>query len=514
MYIQIHTYGLHLLRNEITLLESLSQPLRPLLVRSVSTLVPKMIMNISSLLAFLSFSCLLVLAPALPTRKPSSRALVAQEPSTDPFYQPPAGFESTEPGTILKNRSINAAFFGVIPDPIEAYQLLYRTTAVNGSAIATVTTIFKPWGWSKKDRYISYHTAYDSSATICDPSYVFQYGSQQWGLIASLERILMEIYLFLGYLVVSPDYEGPDAAFPVGRLEGKAVLDGMRAVNNFASVLGFETNDPMIVGTGYSGGAIATGWAAALQPTYAPELNVKGWAQGGTPANLTGTLETIDGTVFAGFGPAAVVGLSQPSTFGAQLKPLINSIVTEAGAEALEFASQQCAVLDLLNFVGQSVQSTKFQSLGTGLLYNPIVADILEQCIIGLDPAETPHVPTFVYHAIKDEIIPYANASSMVNRWCSNGADLQFTTYDAGGHATTLVIALPAVVSFIENAFAGTTGLSGCTMNTELTNSLDPLALGLDLEPLLVTLVDALLVLGNDDENVINDIQILQQTIG
>ena len=33
--------------------------------------------------------------------------------------------------------------------------------------------------------------------------------------------------------------------------------------------------------------------AAALQPTYAPELNLVGVAQGGTPANLTATAEFI-----------------------------------------------------------------------------------------------------------------------------------------------------------------------------------------------------------------------------
>ena len=43
--------------------------------------------------------------------------------------------------------------------------------------------------------------------------------------------------MFLGYIVVSPDYEGPDAAFPVGRLEGMGVLDSMRAVNNYADEL-------------------------------------------------------------------------------------------------------------------------------------------------------------------------------------------------------------------------------------------------------------------------------------
>jgi pimeloyl-ACP methyl ester carboxylesterase len=324
---------------------------------------------------------------------------------------------------------------------------------------------------------------------------------------------LIEVYLILGYIVASPDYEGPDAGFPVGRLEARGALDGMRAVKNFGDTLGLTSDDPMIVGMGYSGGAVATGWAAALHPTYAPDLNVKGWVHGGTPANLTGVVEAIDGTIFAGFLPAAVVGLSAPSAFGANLAPVIDSIVTDEGRDALNFAAGNCAVFDLLAFIGKSLLSTEFQSLGDRLLYDPTVADVLEQCIIGLDAAETPSAPTFVYHATQDEIIPYANASTMVDRWCSNGADLKFTTFAAGGHGTTAVLALPDIVPFVENAFAGTTGFSGCTRNSELTDSLDPLALGANLEPILVQLINSLIMLGDQDSNLLDDLTVLQQTV-
>ena len=88
----------------------------------------------------------LVLSRSLP------RAAV---PSSDPFYQPPAGFESQEPGTILRTRTIVVSLFGILPDPVEAYQLLYRTTSINGSAIATVTTVFKPL-FPKTDRFVSF----------------------------------------------------------------------------------------------------------------------------------------------------------------------------------------------------------------------------------------------------------------------------------------------------------------------------------------------------------------------
>lgn len=431
-------------------------------------------------------------------------------PSDDTFYQPPAGFESEVPGTILRQRQISVAFLGLIPDPVEAYQLLYRTTAINGSAIATVTTIFKPTN-PKTDRFISFHTAYDSSASICDPSYNYQLGAAQTDIISSAEQLILQSYLLLGYIVASPDYEGPDAAFGPGRLAGMGVLDNMRAVSSF-DALGLSSAKPMIVGTGYSGGAIATGWAASLQPSYAPELDIKGWAQGGTPANLTGTLMFIDDTPFSGFIPPAVAGLSYPSAYGAQFSPIINKVLTSKGRSIIEKSKTTCAVEDILNFADQSLFSTSIQSLGDSILYEATIQSILKQCTMGVVKTETPTAPVFVYHASQDEIIPYADASTMVGAWCNYGADVKFTTFASGGHATTEVIGLPDTINFVESAFAGTTQ-SGCSSNTELASILNPIALGVELEPILTKLLQVLLTLGTSDSHVKQNLNVLTDVV-
>ncbi|KAJ5513504.1 Lipase secreted [Penicillium fimorum] len=430
---------------------------------------------------------------ALPA-SPIPRSTV-QAPDTDPFYQPPAGFASKAPGTVLSQRKVDVAFFGLIPLDVEAYQLLYRTTAIDGSAIATVTTIFKPKN-AKLDRFVSFATAYDSSATKCQPSYGYQLGSPQNSLISSVELLVIEIYLALGYTVASPDYEGPDAAFGPGRLAGMGVLDGMRAVKSFKS-LGL-TDNPMVVGVGYSGGAIATGWAASLQPKYASELNLKGWVQGGTPSNVTGTMYQLDNTAFSGFLPAAIVGLSQPSAYGAELSPFISKIITPEGQKSLDTAASECATTDLSAFFEKSIFDTSFQTLGDAFIFDPTIQSVLKQNSMGANKDETPTAPTFVYHAKKDEVIPYADAKKMVDSWCSWDANVKLTTYASGGHATTEIIAIPDAINFVQNAFAGTTK-SGCTANTELGSVLNPLALGVELEPILVKLIDGLFHLGDQD---------------
>jgi pimeloyl-ACP methyl ester carboxylesterase len=433
------------------------------------------------------------------------------DPTVDPFYQGPSGFESKAPGTILRQRQINASFFGFIPNPVEAWQLLFRTTAINGSAIAGVTTVFKP-AFPQKDRFVSFQTAYDSSSPTCDPSYTYQLGSPQTDLISSLEALILQVYLLKGYIVASTDYEGPDAAFSPGRLEGVGVLDGMRAVSNFYETLGFSTDQPDIVGVGYSGGAIATGWAASLHPTYAPELSIKGWVHGGTPSNLTGTMSHIDNTICSGFIPAAIDGLAKPSAYGAELHDFIDEVFTDEGKSILDYAGSHCAVITLFNFMDKSILSTDIQSLGSDFLYNPGVAAVLAKNIMGVNKTETPTAPAYVYHAANDEIIPYSNATQTVKAWCENGANVKFTNFAAGGHVTTEIIAVPSAVEQVDNFFAGNL-TTGCTSDEVLSDSLDPLALGLNLEPILAELLTALGNIGDNDSNLKSNASILKDII-
>jgi pimeloyl-ACP methyl ester carboxylesterase len=434
-------------------------------------------------------------------------------PSVDPFYQPPSGFEDEAPGTILRSRKISAAYFGLIHSPVHAWQLLYRTTAINGSAIATATTIFKGEN-AKTDRFVSFHTAYDGASRTgsCDPSYNYQFLAKQYDLISSVEMLALRAFVHDGNIVSSPDYEGPDAAFGAGRLAGTGVLDSMRAVANFKDTLGFDTDHPAVVGYGYSGGGIATSWAASLQPTYAPEIAIKGWASGGTPANLTGTAVFFDGTLFVGFLPQAIVGLTAPSAWGAELQPILDRVITANGTAVLEQSKRICGVENLFTVPFQQIQSTKFQSLGKDIFYEPTIAKVLEQCTMGQNKTETPKAPVYMYHAPHDEVIPYLNATTLRDDWCNDGASVHFVNVANGGHATTELIGFPGAFNFVKKAFAGSAG-NGCSEETILDEKLNLVALGVSLEPIGVGMANALAIAGRKDKNIIEDPSNLNKTV-
>lgn len=263
---------------------------------------------------------------------------------------------------------------------------------------------------------------------------------------------------------------------------------------------------------GYSGGAIAVGWAAQLQPTYAPEINIASFAIGGVPANLTGTFAFVDGTTFSGFLPPAIVGFQAESAYP-ELRQLVNRVATPAGQQALQFASTHCVVDDILSFAFQKVADKKFSSLGDRILYDPQVAGVLNDNLMGSNAFETPTKPILIYHASQDEIIPYANTSTLVDTYCNRGAAVHFTTYQAGGHLTTIVDGLPQTLQWVADGFAGKLkNNKGCQRDEKLDSPLDPIALGVELEPVLIGLINILAKLGEGDSNVQQNLHTLNQT--
>lgn len=170
------------------------------------------------------------------------------DPSQDDFYTPPNGYESLAPGTILKTRAIQSGFLGMFPTILssKAYQLLYRTTALDGRPIATVTTVFVPWN-AAKDRLVAFDVFEDSAASKCAPSHNFHLDGSVSNLFVQVNILMIQAYLFKGWIVSAADNQGPDSSFGAGRLGAMVVLDSIRAVKSFAP-LGLQ-DDVKVVGS-------------------------------------------------------------------------------------------------------------------------------------------------------------------------------------------------------------------------------------------------------------------------
>lgn len=233
-------------------------------------------------------------------------------PSKDPFYTAPPNFESTPPGTILRIRSAPGNITSVVTSTSAAYHLLYRTTDTRYRPSWAVTTLLVP----KKpleDRQaaenttqgqsalLSYQIAYNSADVDSSPSYQLSasYDPSSNIITGTLDDI--DGALGRGWYVNIPDFEGPLAAFGSGPQEGHAVLDSVRAVLSFDEFP--STGEPRYALWGYSGGSIASTFAAELQASYAPDLSFAGAALGGMVPNMTSSYDSITATSWAGLVP-------------------------------------------------------------------------------------------------------------------------------------------------------------------------------------------------------------------
>jgi len=407
---------------------------------------------------FLLLICL-TLAAAVPRAPCIGRRAAPTLPSQDPFYIPPPGYESAAPGAILNSRKVpnSIAAWGTIPIHVaSAYQLLYRTTNTEGFAQAAVTTILVPYN-ADPTKLLSFQIAEDSASPDCAPSYILQTDT---GVLnsgsATIEILFIIACLDHGWVLNIPDYEGPVAAFASGIQEGQATLDSIRAALASGRITGISPSAKYQM-WGYSGGSIASEWAAELQPTYAPELNFTGMAIGGVVPNLWTVIYEINETIFAGLGAAAVLGLIAAYP---DLKPLFDSQLINSTADAFSQAETEYLGSLILSYAFQDILGY-FVDHGAALNWEITQEKVNATGIMGLHGV--PQMPTYVYKAIGDEISPVNDTDALVEKLCSEGASIQYQRNKIGEHATEEITGSGDAFQWLKDRFDGVPAETGCS---------------------------------------------------
>lgn len=375
-------------------------------------------------------------------------------PHDDSFYDVPQDVDKYSPGQVLLTRIVPHSL--KLDNIDSAYQIKYRTTNSLDKATATVTTLLIPTN-ARLDKIISYQVAEDSAWIGCAPSYTLQTSGDD--TIQSL--------LDRGYVVNVPDYQGIDSAFTAAILSGKATLDSLRAVQRTQNLTGIA-HDAKMVMTGYSGGSLATGWAAELQPTYAPELKILGAAVGGFIVNVSAVALNVNKGLEAGFVPAGLYGLAveYPAIAKLEITNLKNDRV-----QYFRQALDQCVTNDLLSFAFQDVFS--YWEGGEGIMYLPEVQKIMQSITMG---SHTPQIPMFVYQGLKDEVIPYHYVDETINDYCADGATIEYWRNPDTSHTEEASVGWNYAIQWLEGRFQGRNHTTGChtKTNVQTTLSLPP----------------------------------------
>lgn len=382
-------------------------------------------------------------------------------PQVDEFYQPPAGFEAAAPGAILRSRPIEL----VAPLPAQAWQLLYRTTDVFDRPDVTVTTVFLPNNVRPDRPLVSQQMFEDASGPLCVPSYGLQAGAKSstetTGQITDLQTILQN-----GWVVSVPDFGGRFGHFPVAQEPGYMTLDGIRAALQFAPLgLGSESRIGLY---GYSGGGFATGWAAELQPSYAPELNITGAAYGGPGADINAALFTTNGGPFS-----AIVGSGLSSYYATypEVKAAMGPHLTPEGAAVMDQIQTQCLSVTL---VQQFMSDWKryFDIPLDQVLALPPLAEVIDKARLG---THAPAAPLYVMQAVQDEVIPVGSTDRMVEDLCARGARVTYIRDQLAEHLSMILSGAPAAFSWLaERLNTDTPAPAGCSTTTVLSQLIAP----------------------------------------
>lgn len=353
---------------------------------------------------------------------------------------PATAAPAAAPGDVVSSRAINAPGFWYA----DVWSVTYRSTSATGAPITVSGTVIVPKGANANTPVVGYAPGTHGLGDQCAPSRHLEAGDETEGL-------LIHQYATRGYAVAVTDYEGigtpGEHTYIAGRAEGNATLDAVRAALRLPGT-GLSPAAPVAV-VGYSQGGQGAGWAAELAPSYSPELNIKAYAVGAPPADLTVVADHNDGGDNVGLVMAAGFGLdvTYPEL---DLAPFLN----DEGRAAFADIKDDCTD-ELSKYAGHSLSDYTT----TDVLNRPEWrARVVEQNL----GTRTPRAPVLLYHSNGDEILPVSVSVALQGKWCDGGANVTFWRTDTGPHAVTAALMSPAVTGWVADRLAGRAPTSNC----------------------------------------------------
>ncbi|MRH86528.1 lipase [Nocardia sp. SYP-A9097] len=385
-------------------------------------------------------------------------------PGKDPFFRAPHGFAQQAPGTVLRSRPVELALLGIVPQQVAAWQLLYRSTDLDGKPEVAVTTVLLPKGATPDPErpLLAFGSAIDAVTDRCAPSYALRLGAVSPGSITQLEWLLVANALRRGWAVTIADHVGQQGNFGAAREPGYRSLDGVRAALGFAP-LGLRPDTKVAV-WGYSGGGMASSWTIEMAPEYAPELNIVGAALGAPVGDPREVFMNLNGGMYAGF-PAIVVSALQ------RVYPALADVVrkdfTEEGRRILDRVQSLGPIAALPLLIGRRMEH---------LLHRPLheVLPELEGMFDDIRLGNTaPTCPVLVVHPVNDQVIDVAGIDGQVERYREAGASVWYVRDRLSEHFSLLPLATPLSLDWLADRIAGKT-LTEPTTKTVWSVALSP----------------------------------------
>ena len=226
---------------------------------------------------------------------------------------------------------------------------------------------------------------------------------------------------------------------------GHRVLDGLRATLNFER---FGLDPDSKVGLwGYSGGGLASAWAAETHAEYAPELNIVGAVLGSPVGNLGNTFQRLNGTRYSGL-PALVISALAKTYPG--LARVVEEHATDHGRATLKRLETMTTAEALIRMFRADMDDLVRPPLEQ-VLSMPEVQEVFEAIRLGRT-APTP--PVLIVQAVHDSIINVDDIDELAHLYNDGGANVTYHRDKFSEHLLLHPMSAPMTLRWLIDRFA------------------------------------------------------------
>ena len=276
----------------------------------------------------------------------------------------------------------------------------------------------------------------------------------------------MLMYASQGFAVVTTDYEGMRDTtrihhYMVGELEGRALLDAIRALRMLPEAQHRLDAEHVVVG-GYSQGGHAAYWADTIAPTYAPDVVVKGVVGFGPVMSVKESVGDVAyGSSLNWFGPYVLASYTDYYKQDYQLarifqprylQNLRHDVLSHCIDTDIAYWGHNPSAVYTPEFLA-AINSETFAAS------YPLLAEAMSRNAAGNEPTESAKL---INQGRFDNVILARQQQAMIPGMCvsSRGA-VALKTYD-GTHYNTMVLSLRDTIAWMKQIGRGEPPATTC----------------------------------------------------
>lgn len=357
--------------------------------------------------------------------------------------------------TLQLIRQTNKTYAGPAT-PVKTQTFRYMMNDTNGQIVEVYARVFVPSAGSTNSLPVF---AFAPGTTGIDDqcaASVEQSSKRAWGNYPSH----MAAYAAQGYATVITDYEGMRDQtrmhhYMVGALEGRAVLDSVRALNNLPLTKDRANSEQVIVG-GYSQGGHAAYWADEIAATYAPEIKIRGVIGFGPVTDVRRTLtDTTQGANILWFGPFV---LSSYSDWYQESYPVDQILMPPFSTNLKTDISKNCIDTVIAYWGNKNINRVYTQQFIAAMKTGSVtsVSKVFDQ---HMQENLTADVKTTskkaIFHGQLDNVVLPAQSQDAVNRLCQLGNEITYKRYADATHYNTMTKSYNDTINWMKAVWTG-----------------------------------------------------------